>query len=203
MIKKIHYITGILLGLFIGLHIVNHLMIVKGENAHIHFMKSIRSFYRNPFVETILLLAVLTQVSSGITLARKRWNNAITTFEKLQLWSGLFFVYFLVSHTSAVLIGRHVLHLDTNLYYGASPLNNNPLKFYFIFHYGIALLAFFVHVGCAHHAKMKRFIHERTAIRQSWIIMILGVIITGIILFRMMQITIPEEYHYLPFGNYH
>lgn len=202
MIKKIHYISGILLGLFIGLHIVNHLMIVNGADAHIIFMESIRKFYRNPFIEAFLLLAVVIQVSSGISLARKKWNHTPSIFEKLQLWSGLFFVYFLVSHTSVVLLGRYIFHLDTNLYYGASPLNNNPLKFYFIFHYGLAILAFFTHVGCAHHSKMKRFVGEKTAVNQSWIIMGIGIIITGVILFYMMHLAIPKEYQYFPFGHY-
>jgi len=177
-------------------------MIVRGADAHLAFMESIRPFYRNPVIEIIILFAVCSQVLTGILLARKRWKEQAGTFDKLQLWSGLYFVYFLSMHTGAVLIGRYVLNLDTNLYFGAAPLNNTPLKFYFIFHYGLAMLAFFIHVGCAHHTKMKKYIAEETARRQSIFFMLFGVIVTVVVLFKMMKLFIPVEYHYLPFGNY-
>lgn len=66
-IKKIHYISGLTIILFIGLHLFNHLFSLFGAEKHIELMNSLRVIYRNIFVEAILLLAVLTQIISGLS----------------------------------------------------------------------------------------------------------------------------------------
>jgi succinate dehydrogenase/fumarate reductase cytochrome b subunit len=202
MIKKIHYTAGIIITIFISIHVLNHLMLVKGDSTHIEFMNVARKLYRNPFAETVLVLALVVQIASGVSLVRKKWKHAKNYFDRLQIWSGLYFVYFLFSHTAAVMIGRHSLHVDTNLYYGASPLNNDPVKYVFVFHYGLAILAFFIHTACIHRTKMKHYVSEKPATIQSWLIMALGGIVTLIILFNMMNVTIPKEYQFVPFGKY-
>lgn len=46
-------------------------------------MEIAKLVYRNVMVETILLIAVIIQVVSGITLVRKKWNNLIGSFDRL------------------------------------------------------------------------------------------------------------------------
>lgn len=74
-------------------------------------MTAFRYFYRNSFVETILLLAVITQVYSGIKLFKEKKKVAITFFEQVQIWSGLYLAIFLVIHVGVVLAGRFILKL--------------------------------------------------------------------------------------------
>lgn len=202
MTKKPHYISGITITLFVGIHLINHLMLFQGEQAHIAFMETARNFYRNPIIETILLFAVTTQVISGIQLLRIKWKNQNTTFDKLQIYSGLFLSCFLIAHVSSVLVGRYVLKLDTNLYFGASVLNNFPAYFYFILHYGGAVIAFFTHVACVHKVKIAAYISEKQAKNHAYFIIGIGVIISFLLVFKMMNVTIPVEYQYLPLGKY-
>ena len=202
MIKKLHFFSGITIAAFLSVHLLNHLMLFKSEQTHIRFMEGARLVYRNPFVETLLLMAVCVQVVSGITLVKKNWNNRIGVFDRLQIYSGLFLSYFLIAHVSAVLIGRYVLKLDTNLYFGASVLNNYPAYFYFILHYGLAVISIFIHIACIHKSKIARYTTEVQARLQAYSIMACGVLISILIVYQMMNVTIPTEYQYLPFGKY-
>lgn len=116
--KLIHYFTGLTLAVFIGFHLMNHLLILHSEALHIRFMKSARKIYRNRFVESLLLLAVLVRFISGITLVILKWNKVEDYFDGIQIASGLYLSFFLLNHVIAVVRGRYKLKMDTNLYYG-------------------------------------------------------------------------------------
>ena len=106
--KRIHYTSGIIIALFIVLHLFNHLYSLFGIEAHLQMMDQLRLVYRNILIETILLLAILVQIISGITLFRKKRKTVVGFFEKLQIWSGLYLAFFLIIHLSAILVGRLV-----------------------------------------------------------------------------------------------
>ncbi len=61
-IKKIHFITGLTITVFVGLHLFNHTLSIFGADRHIEVMRTLRLFYRNIFIETVLLIAVLVQI---------------------------------------------------------------------------------------------------------------------------------------------
>jgi len=201
MVKSIHYISGVIILLFIAIHLFNHILVFNGNEAHIAFMKAARVVYRNDFVETMLLMCIGVQVMSGVFLIYKKWNSQNSLLDQLQLFSGLFLFYFLIAHTAAVFYCRVVLKLDSNLYFGASGLNNKPLYFYFIFHYGFAILAVFVHIGCVHHKRTAQRMSLRQRYVQTVIIMMTGAMLATVILYRMMHVTIPVEYRF-PVGRY-
>ena len=92
-IKKIHYISGLTITIFVGLHLFNHCFSVLGADKHIEVMTILRHFYRNIFVETILLLAVATQIYSGLKLFKSKRKSAKTFFEKLHIWTGRRFLF--------------------------------------------------------------------------------------------------------------
>ena len=194
MTKKVHYISGIFLIVFITGHLLNHLMILVSPELHISFMEIFRKFYRLPPVEILLYMAVLIQVFSGTKLLRKKWNNVQSIWDRLQIYSGMFFIYFLIIHPMAVLYGRYIWHLDTNLYFGASVLNVNPLVYYFTFHYGLATIAFFTHMACIHRVKMQSYTSIHLAANQARLLIVLGLIISFLIVYNMMGIDIPKEY---------
>ncbi|HEU5167004.1 MAG TPA: hypothetical protein VFU29_15745, partial [Chitinophagaceae bacterium] len=72
-------------------------------------MRSARKIYRNKIVESLLLLAVLLQVISGITLVILKWNKVENYFDRIQIASGLYLSFFLLNHVIAVLRGRYIL----------------------------------------------------------------------------------------------
>ena len=103
-IKKAHYISGITITIFIGLHLFNHCFSIFGANTHIEVMTTLRYFYRNIFVETILLLAVATQIFTGLNLFRTNRQSAKTFFEKLQIWTGLYLAVFFIPYYGLAII---------------------------------------------------------------------------------------------------
>jgi hypothetical protein len=197
-IRKIHFVSGITLTIFIGLHLANHLASIAGVNKHIEWMNALRHFYRAPIIEFLILAAVLVQISSGIRLFLLRRKTNKVGFELLHIYTGLYFAAFLVIHVSAVLAGRFILHLDTNFYFGAAGLNSFPVNLFFIPYYSLAILSFFGHIAAIHHCKMKNAIWGLSVNGQSKAVLILGALVMLLILYGMtngfMGAIIPEEY---------
>lgn len=199
--KKIHFISGSTIAFFVGLHLFNHFCSVFGAQKHIEIMTMFRYVYRNIIVETILLLAVVTQIYSGIKLFITNRKIAKTFFEKLQIWTGLYLAMFFVIHLSAVLAGRFILKLDTNFYFGVAGLNSFPVNLFFVPYYGIAILSFFGHIASIHSKKMKLNIFGLSPNYQAKILLIFGICITFSIFHGLTNhfkgVTIPSEYNIL------
>ena len=196
--KRIHYFSGVLISFFVGLHLFNHLYSILGADAHIEMMNDLRVVYRNIIAETILLFAVIIQVFSGIKLFFKKRKNVTDFFEKLQIWTGLYLAIFFFIHLSAVLSGRLILNLDTNFYFGVAGLNIFPLNLFFIPYYGLAIISFFGHISAVHSKKMKNKIIGIEPNIQSYIILIIGIILTLVIFYGLTNefngVEIPKEY---------
>jgi hypothetical protein len=197
-IKKLHYFSGIAISIFVGLHLINHFYSILGAKAHIEVMKDFRVVYRNIIAETILLSAVGIQIVSGIKLFLKKRQSVSNFFEKVQIWTGLYLAVFLIIHLSAVLSGRLILALDTNFYFGVTGLNTFPLNLFFIPYYGLAIISFFGHIAAIHSKKMNHKILGIEPRNQSYIILIIGILLTLIILYGLTNgfngVKIPKEY---------
>lgn len=175
-VKKLHYFSGLILTIFVGAHLFNHFMSLLGALAHIKCMETLRVIYRNPVVEVILLMAVLVQIISGLKLFFIKRKTANSFFERLHVWSGAYLAFFLIIHLSAVMTGRLILGVDTNIYFGAEGLNVFPLYFFFVPYYGFSILAFFGHIAAIHHQKMKHVVLGFSVEKQSKLILIFGII---------------------------
>ena len=201
IIKKIHYISGLTITLFVGLHLFNHFCSIFGADKHIEIMNSLRLFYRNIFVEIILLSAVFVQIISGLKLFNSSRKIANTGFEKLHIWTGMYLAIFFIIHLGAVLGGRYFLHLDTNFYFGVAGLNSFPFNLFFIPYYGLAILSFFGHIASIHSKKMKTTIFNLTPKQQAKGILLFGVITTIAIFYGLTNhfqgVEIPKEYNVL------
>eukprot|EP01132_Coremiostelium_polycephalum_P005119 gene5119-6372_t len=150
--QSVHFFSGLTLAVFIGFHLFNQLYSIYGPAAHIELMTSLRKVYRNPIIETVLLLSVVTQVVSGIRLAYyKRYLN--TTVKKVQVYSGLYLAFFLIVHVAAVLAGRYALHLDTNFYFAATAINYVPKIF--IPYYFTAVVCVALHFASMNYLKLR------------------------------------------------
>lgn len=198
-IKKLHYFSGITISIFVGLHLINHFYSIFGAKAHIELMNDFRIVYRNIIAEAILLFAVGIQIISGIKLFLKKRKTVSDFFERLQIWTGIYLAVFLIIHLSAVLSGRLILNLDTNFYFGVAGLNTFPLSLFFIPYYGLAIISFFGHISAVHSKKMKSKILGIEPIKQSYIILIIGIILTLVILYGLTNgfngVEIPREYN--------
>lgn len=200
-IKKIHYISGLTISLFVGLHLFNHALSIWSIDIHTKMMNTLRLLYRNVFVETILLFSVLSQIISGFMLFKTCRNTANSQLERVHIWSGLYLTFFLIIHLSAVLLGRGVLELDTNFYFAAAGLNSFPLNLFFIPYYGFAIISVFGHIASIHNKKIKQNILGLNPRKQSMVILNLGVLLSILILYGFTNhfngMIIPKEYKIL------
>lgn len=199
--KRIHFFSGIILTIFIGLHLTNHLISIAGIEAHINFMDALRKVYRNILVESILLICVFGQIITGLKLFSKKRKNVISFFPRLQLWTGMYLAIFLLIHVSAVLGGRYVFELDTNIYFGVAGLNTFPFLLFFVPYYGLAILAFFGHIAAIHSQKMRRDIFGFSPKQQAKFILIKGCLVLILTFYGLTNgfqgIEIPETYKVL------
>ena len=200
-VRKIHYVSGLVITGFVGLHLFNHTVSIFGADRHIALMNTLRPFYRNQFVEPILVAAVLVQIVSGLKLSSVRRKTATSNFDKLHIWTGLYLALFFVIHLGAVFSGRLLLHLDTNFYFGVAGLNTFPLNLFFVPYYGLAVISFFGHVASIHSKKMTQSMFGVTPTNQSLAIVVLGVIVTLILFYGLTNqfngVVIPKEYNVL------
>lgn len=148
MLTTLHRASAMLLAAFIATHLLNHLTALHGIAAHIAFMDAFRQVYRQRLVEILLLACVAFQIASGTWFVVRRKDPRVAAFDRLQAWSGLYLAFFMTVHVAAVMYGRAVLDLDTNVYYGAAGLNLWPATLFFTPYYFLAVLAVGVHLAC-------------------------------------------------------
>lgn len=198
-INRIHYLSGLTISIFIGLHLFNHFMGIFGAEVHLAVMDKLRLVYRNVIVETILLIVVGIQIYSGLKLYFSKRKTKNSFYGKLHIWTGLYLAFFLTMHVGAVLAGRYILNLDTNFYFGVAGLNTFPFALFFVPYYGFAIIAFFGHIASIHSQKMKKELFGLSVNQQSRFILIKGIVVTLIIMYGLTNgftgVEIPEEYH--------
>ena len=183
--RNTHFLSGLLLAVFVGVHLTNHLTVLVSPATHIAFMKAARLVYRNPLVESALLAAVFLQIITGLRLVKSVWRIPKNAWERLHVVSGLYLAFFLLIHVSAVLSGRFVFHLDTNLYFGAAGLNQFPLLLFFVPYYSLAILAFSAHVASVHQKKMRRSVSTSSVEQQSRTILTGGLLLAIAIIYGL------------------
>ena len=193
--KKVHFISGIILSIFVTIHLLNHLAAVQSISTHMEVMNVLRRIYQHPLIEPFLLFAVFVQIISGIKLVLNRGWKQTERYNKLHVYSGIYLGFFLLMHTSATLIGRFVLLVDTNFYYGAMVVNAKPYLFFYIPYYFFGAFSFFVHIACIIRIKSIRKVGIQKANRRAngWIV--LGAIIGLLILWAFTyNVQIPALY---------
>lgn len=199
--KRVHYYSGLVISVFVGIHLFNHVCSIWGANLHIELMSKLRFIYRNGFVESTLVLAISIQVYSGLTLFWQKRKRVQSFFEKLHIWSGLYMALFFIIHLSAVFVGRWFLLLDTNFYFGVAGLNTFPANLFFVPYYGLAILSFFGHLAAIHAKKMERHVLGLAPLGQAKVILFLGVGLTVLIFYGLTNefkgVEIPKEYKVL------
>lgn len=147
-LRALHLASALLIALFLVLHIGNHLAMFAGQAAHIAAMEALRPFYRNPLAETLLMLALAFQLSSGLAMI---WRTRAQRRRGLGRWqaiSGAVLALFILNHVGAVWGGRLMLGLDTNYHFAAAGMHAGYAAF-FVPYYFLGVAALFVHAACA------------------------------------------------------
>jgi hypothetical protein len=192
-----HALSGALLASFVALHLANHALAFINLGDAFALMKTLRTVYRWPPVETLLIACVVYQVASGPVLARSRPAPASDKTEWATTASGYYLLFFVVLHTAAVFWGRYVAALDTNIYFAAAGLHAWPSTAFFSVYYFLAPVAVFVHLGQA----MARRLSTRVRVKKhTWLA---GAAVTGTVVAALIVaglsglgngMQIPDEY---------
>lgn len=154
-LARLHRVLGVALGLFIALHLANHLALFAGPQAHLRFQEIARLIYRFPLVEPLLIAGFALQAVLGLTLLRQRgWPRR--GWARLQVGAGLVLMLFLLQHIPAALLTRWLKpELDTNIFWAAAVVSRPGFAAYFAPYYALGLGALFAH-GAAFVALRRR-----------------------------------------------
>nr|WP_295929490.1 hypothetical protein [uncultured Dyadobacter sp.] len=153
--RKLHRISGILIAVFLLLHLTNHLFALGGPAMHITVMKYARLVYRFPPVEALLLASVAFQIASGLRLVAGKGFRNQPLYIRAQTWSGIYLALFLINHVAAVMMARYNWHVETDFYFASGVAVHYPEKLFFIPYYTLSVLCVFLHLACAHYARRK------------------------------------------------
>lgn len=139
--KRAHRALAVVLALFLALHLGNHLAGLGGQDSHSAVQAAVRTVYRHPLVEPVLLLAVALQIGLGVALVVRRRRVTVQTA------SGLYLALFLLIHLGAILSAR-AQGVETDLAFAAAGLHAPaPWPAIFAAYYGLAILAVFAHLS--------------------------------------------------------
>jgi hypothetical protein len=188
IVRTLHRRCAVVVTLFVLAHLANHAAALGGITAHLRFMEGARLVYRQPVVETVLLLCVALQAGSGLWLAASGWKRRSGRIAWLQAASGAYLALFLLIHVGAVLLGRSVLELDTNVHFAAAGLQVWPYQLFFVPYYFLAVAAVFAHLGCA----LARRARSRAAM-VAGAPLAAGVVFSGLVLAALMGKLYPYE----------
>jgi hypothetical protein len=191
---KTHRILALLLGVFILSHLGIHLTALGGADMHIKVLSNVQPLYRNWIVEPLLIVAIIAQIFIGSKLLWRRWKQPQkTAWGWAQILSGIYIAIFLSIHSSAALITRYIIGLDTNFYWASATLNIAPLQYFFTPYYFFGVFSIFVHLAAAIH-----FGWEKSGKILSSLITVIGIFIGMLIILAfngsLFAIDLPPEY---------
>lgn len=139
--RRLHRWLGFAVGLFIALHLANHLAGLAAQDVHGAVLQALRIVYRSGLVEPLLLAGLALQAVLGLRLALRK--RRLT----LQSLSGGYLALFLAIHVSVVLTARWQ-GTETDLAFAAAGLHAGaPWPVVFGLYYGLAVIAVFAHLS--------------------------------------------------------
>lgn len=149
--QRAHRTSAILLVSFGAAHVGNHLAAVGSLQAHVALQNALRTVYRQPVVEALIVAAALLQVCSGWVIVSRAQLQRANGLRNLQVLAGSFLGMFFLSHLTGVFSGR-LQHIDTTFAWatgGPGGLLGNSRSPSFLPYYSLAVLAFGVHAAIA------------------------------------------------------
>lgn len=198
--KQLHRITGIIVSVFVALHLFNHSMAWFGVQTHQKLLDAFRQFYRIPLVEIVLICCFVFQGISGVKLfLRLRKKEGKSRYEKIQMYSGLLLGFFLLQHIPATVGQRLLYGFDTNFYFASRVVIQKPWLYYFVPYYFAGIVVIGLHIANVHAQKISSKTGKGTAQIHFYTILTFFILLAFIILYSLMggryEIVIPKEYN--------
>jgi hypothetical protein len=143
-----HGCSGAVIAVFGLVHVANHVTGLWGGERHIAVMAALRTIYRMPAVEAVLLAAVAFQVLTGLSLLRRHAGRDGSWWDTAQVSSGAYLAGFFLSHLTAALRARWLRGVDTNwIWLTADSMLSDPWSARLAPYYALSVVALGVHLG--------------------------------------------------------
>jgi hypothetical protein len=171
-----------LVGIFLLLHIANHLVFPAGPGTYEAVMKLFRHVYRAEILQPLIVALFLFQIGSGLFFVWRETAAPSDRFRTFQIASGVYLAFYVLGHMNSVFIyARTYLGIDTGWGFATGAptgLVKDPWNIRLLPHYWLGV--FFV---LAHLTAGARAILIAHGIRKAFAdrIMIGGAVIAGII----------------------
>ncbi|PWK27943.1 hypothetical protein LV89_01350 [Arcicella aurantiaca] len=197
--KNLHRFSGIIVSVFVVAHLFNHTMAWFGIATHQQILEFLRIVYQQPVVEIILIGCFLFQAYSGVILiVQLRNKEEKSSYEKLQIYSGVVLGLFIIQHISATIGQRIYYQFDTNFYFASRVVLQYPINLFFVPYYFLGILSFALHIANVHRLKIMKAVGQKQAQTHFTIILSLFILVAILILFVFMggkyAIVIPNQY---------
>lgn len=149
MLRLVHRLTALIVLIFLAVHISHHLSGIFGVEFYNDLQKKLRLVYRNPFVEPLIIGAVIVQLIIGVVLWVKSLmrQNPRGFWSWLQIISGALIFLTVSQHLTAHFLARVDQGLDTTFYWPLSVMDGPPFIYYFAPYYFLMVASVFAHAG--------------------------------------------------------
>ncbi|MCB1906663.1 MAG: hypothetical protein KDH15_04780 [Rhodocyclaceae bacterium] len=142
--RRWHLATGLALAIFAIPHVAGQLAAVAGAEGYRAVNDLLRSLYRQPWIEPILLATVGVHFASGAGLLFRQKTASAPARS-----SGAALLLFLPVHLGGVLLCRHAFGLDSGFEFAAVGLQRASSAWFFAPYYIFATTALGLHLGSA------------------------------------------------------
>ncbi|MFO1402333.1 MAG: hypothetical protein U1F30_14170, partial [Steroidobacteraceae bacterium] len=182
------------IAVFVLFHVGNQLTGLSGPDTYDQLMKLGRVVYRSSIVEALLVTLIFVQLASGLYLL---WRDAAGPQDRLrtlQLASGTYLIFFLLSHLNATLVfGRRVLHGDTGWAFATGGPGGLVHAERLVPYYGFAVLFALLHLALGVRRLLLKT-HVRRARADAFVVVtgVLGAAIALAILAGMFGLRLPR-----------
>jgi hypothetical protein len=103
-----------IVGIFLALHIANHLTGLVGPSTYDAVMKIFRHVYRTELLQPLLVTLFLFQIGTGLYLVWRHTALPSDRFRTVQIASGVYLAFYVLGHMDSVFIfARTYLGIDT------------------------------------------------------------------------------------------
>jgi len=171
-LRVAHGVAGVIVLLFVTFHLFNHLFGLISPEAHTAVMEVGRQVYRAPFVEPVLVVALLFQVFSGLRLAWSWSVHSVDAYRIVQIGSGVFLAVFILGHLNAVFIfARTYAGIDTGWAFASGDpvgMLYDPWSIRLLPHYAIGVFFVLAHLVSGLRIVLLAHGVERARVNNLW-----------------------------------
>jgi hypothetical protein len=199
-LRVAHGVSALILVVYVGFHLTNHLLAWEGEAAHAAFMTAGRRVYRSSIGEPILVAAMLFQVVSGLVLTW-RWSAVRSEFFRtFQISSGFYLAVYIAGHMNSVFVyARAYLGIPTGWDFATGAPNgliHDAWSVRLIPHYALAVFFVIAHLGSAVRVVLIAHGVRRHVADRVWMTgAAIGIVLAAAILMAMCGMRLPDGLH--------